>query len=284
MKPFLAWLMSLTVIMRYFVIAVIVHVGLIALLGSIKIVAIVPKIVASFAGAPLPPPMDDTMPDDPFAAYRDFDYSGPEMGAGGGLGGEGAGGSPDAGGQQYAALIAAPAEAEGVADVFGVYSDSATAIARPALGPTGLGGAPVSGMGDALASTTGIKGPGGGMIGGRMGPARATNLKRFGGSVKTEQAVLAALRWLKANQKSDGSWPGPNNPAVSALAVLAFLGHGENADSEEFGLTVQNGIQYLVSQVRPDGSVTPPSKKKGGTLAACIIRRSWGSPWPRPWH
>ena len=50
-------------------------------------VAVVPKIVASFSGAPLPPPMDDTLPDDPFAAYRDFEYSGPELGGGGGLGG-----------------------------------------------------------------------------------------------------------------------------------------------------------------------------------------------------
>src|ERR1041385_2205984 len=81
-------------ILRYFVIALLLHVGLLALLGSIKIVAALPKIVASFELAPLPPPAPDKEADDPNAVYRDVDYKGPTLGAGGGTPGKGPGGIP----------------------------------------------------------------------------------------------------------------------------------------------------------------------------------------------
>ncbi len=262
---FLAWLMSLTTIMRYFVIALLLHVAILVVLGSIKIVVAVPDIIASFTGAPLPPPSDD-LPDDPYAAYRDFEYKGPELGDGGGLGGKGPGGSPLAGGQQYSASIqsaAVAAEAPSVGEVIGVFSDAATAIARPvSTGPTGVGNAPVSGLGDALAGA-GIKGPGGPWLGaGRMGPKRAINLKQYGGSQETERAVLAALRWLKANQRPDGSWP-LRNDAGTALGALCFLGHGENADSPEFGATVQKALEKLAKAVPANGNVTGAMYEQG---------------------
>ena len=256
-QRFIVWLLGLTTIMRYFVIALLVHVGLVVVLGSIKIVAIVPKIVAAFNPPPLPPSLED-QPEDAFAAYRDFDYNGPTMGEGGGLGGKGPGGAPTAAGENRTASIlddTKSTEAAAVNEVIGVLSDSATAIARPSVGPSGVGMAP-SGLGDALAGTGGIKGPGGGVLGARMGAARATNLKAHGGSQRTEQSVLAALRWLKKNQKPNGSWdPDAFNPAVSGLAVLAFLGHGENADSAEFGTTVSKGIEYIVKSVPANGNI-----------------------------
>ena len=66
------------------------------------------------------------------------------------------------------------------------------------------------------------------------------------GDAATEGAVLKVLRWLKKTQVKDGSW-GPSQPlANTALAVLAFLAHGETPASKEFGTTVQNAIQYLI--------------------------------------
>jgi hypothetical protein len=67
-----------------------------------------------------------------------------------------------------------------------------------------------------------------------------------------EDAIFRALRWLKANQASDGSWPNVR-PAMTSLALLAFLGHGELPDSEEFGGTVQRAMEWLVSNQEPDG-------------------------------
>src|SRR3989442_12562399 len=75
---FMTWLMGRTRLMRCFVIAVLFHVVVGILLGSIKIVAILPKIIASFDAAVLPPVKEEEP--DPFAAFRDFDYSGPTLG------------------------------------------------------------------------------------------------------------------------------------------------------------------------------------------------------------
>jgi len=69
----------------------------------------------------------------------------------------------------------------------------------------------------------------------------------------TEEAVMRTLRWLKKTQAEDGSWP-KNRIAMTGLAVLTFLAHSETpGNSEEFGPTVLRGIEFLLSQQKPDG-------------------------------
>ncbi len=75
---------------------------------------------------------------------------------------------------------------------------------------------------------------------------RLKSLRKYGGDAVTEDAVLKALRWLKANQNADGSWGNTYGPGISGLALLAFLGHGETPKSEEFGRCVSSGINFLV--------------------------------------
>jgi len=253
-QKLIAWLLGLTVLMRYLVIAVAFHVVLLLVLASIKIVAIVPAIVASFTDAALPPPTNlQDVPDDPFAAYRDFDYTGPDLG-GGGTGQKGPGGTPTAG--NTASILAAEARGETptVTEVISVMSEAATAITRSSANPGGVGLESMGGLG---AGTPGMKGPGGPWLGaGRMGPQRSVNLAKHGGSAATERAVLAALRWLKANQKPDGSWDCVgSNEGGTALALLAFFGHGETVDSAEFGACVQKGLEYVVAKVPEYGGV-----------------------------
>ena len=257
---FFAWFLSQTRLMRYFIIALLFHVLILAVVGSMKIVAVIPRIVAAFEGAPLPP-LPEAEPD-PFAAYRDFDYTGPTLGGGGGTGGKGPGGVPTAGGgtpEEYQAHILTPsaqAGPESVSEVIGVLSDTATAIARPAGGPSGIGLTAMTGLGPSAIGTVGIKGPGGGLLNARMGPQRSQALQKFRGSAETEKAVLAALRWLKANQRADGSWKcHVSDEAGTALAALAFLGHGETPDSPEFGQAVNKALQFLVSHVDNEGLV-----------------------------
>jgi len=87
----------------------------------------------------------------------------------------------------------------------------------------------------------------------RNAGTRGSKMARFGGDQKTEDAVMRALRWLKLNQKADGSWD-KNKPAMTGLAVLTFLAHGEKpGDSEEFGDTIQKALEYLISKQRADG-------------------------------
>jgi hypothetical protein len=84
-----------------------------------------------------------------------------------------------------------------------------------------------------------------GIYGNRSPGARGSAMKRYGGNSIAEGAVMRALRWLKVNQGKDGSWPSAKH-AMTSLALLAYMAHGETPDSEEFGKTVQDAIKYLV--------------------------------------
>ena len=76
---------------------------------------------------------------------------------------------------------------------------------------------------------------------------RLERLKENGGTPACDEAVIKGLRWLKKNQNSDGSWGKADSPAMTGLALLAYLGHCETPASEEFGDTVMKGIVYLVN-------------------------------------
>src|SRR5271170_6512791 len=95
---FLTWLAANTRLLYAFLVALLVHVTLIAALGWIKIGASRPRIVASFDAGVLPPSAADQDAQGPNAAAHDFDYNGPQLGAGGGTSGAGPGGVPTAAG------------------------------------------------------------------------------------------------------------------------------------------------------------------------------------------
>ena len=91
-----------------------------------------------------------------------------------------------------------------------------------------------------------------GIYGSRSPGSRGRARGQYGGSGKTEGAVMRALRWLKKNQNSDGSWD-KVKPAMTSLALLTFLAHGETPASEEFGMTVEYAITWLLEHQNNDG-------------------------------
>jgi hypothetical protein len=56
---------------------------------------------------------------------------------------------------------------------------------------------------------------------------------------------MKGLHWLKSVQNSDGSWSNNHQPAMTGLALLAFLGHGETQVSAHFGATVRRALEWL---------------------------------------
>ncbi len=76
---------------------------------------------------------------------------------------------------------------------------------------------------------------------------RMARLSQNGGVDECETAVVKGLRWLKKNQNKDGSWGDRNHCGMTALAVLAYLGHCDTPDSREFGETVTKGITFLIN-------------------------------------
>ncbi len=91
-----------------------------------------------------------------------------------------------------------------------------------------------------------------GLFAGRTAEGRAALGRRFGGRTfgATEAAVLRALEWLKEHQLEDGSWQGDESArsktAMTGLALLTFLAHGETTTSERYGATVRKAIDFLV--------------------------------------
>jgi hypothetical protein len=105
-----------------------------------------------------------------------------------------------------------------------------------------------------LAKTTnnvakGISGGLGGLPGtmrGRMGTGRKAAMDQNKMKSKTEQAVIKGLNWLQQNQNADGSWGDTNKGAMTGLGLLCFLGHGETPESQQYGLTVNKAVQWII--------------------------------------
>ena len=62
----------------------------------------------------------------------------------------------------------------------------------------------------------------------------------------TERAVLRGLAWLQNVQREDGSWGERNRSAMTGLALLCFLGHGEYGQSPQFGVTVNRAVDWIL--------------------------------------
>ena len=101
---------------------------------------------------------------------------------------------------------------------------------------------------------------------GRFGAAaRNMAAKETGGTAKSEKAVMAGLRWLMNHQNPDGTWSDEFVPGMTGLAMLAFLGHGELAESPDFGPTVKRTIDWMLARgIESDGRMSLTKNGWGG--------------------
>jgi hypothetical protein len=77
-----------------------------------------------------------------------------------------------------------------------------------------------------------------------------------------DRSTSRALVWLAAQQNTDGSFHSLDNdqPAVTALCVLALLSRGNLADQDKYGKVIHKGIDFVLNCQQPDGLVAlrPP--------------------------
>ena len=87
------------------------------------------------------------------------------------------------------------------------------------------------------------------VFGGRSSAGRASAVSKFGGTRVGQERLLKALYWLKKVQNPDGSWAQGEGimQAMTGLALLTFLAHGETPASKEFGTTVRKAMEWLSS-------------------------------------
>lgn len=127
------------------------------------------------------------------------------------------------------------------------FSVGSVPTAMPSLSNKTVETSPLSGAAKAMPKITATALPS--MMAARSTTAtRREAISRNKGKDQTEQAVLKALRWFQANQNPDGSWGGPREfpTAMTSLALLSFLGHGDTNASPEFGANVSKAIDFLV--------------------------------------
>jgi hypothetical protein len=126
----------------------------------------------------------------------------------------------------------------------------------------------------------------------------------------TEAAVLEGMRWLLRHQNDDGSWGADtlvdhcstkaqcvsgnqdfspaNNPGLTALSLLAFLGCGYGHDAKQqivdtamgkryiVGDSVKRGLKWLVDEQGPDGSFTRyPGTMYNEAIAALALSEAY---------
>jgi hypothetical protein len=84
------------------------------------------------------------------------------------------------------------------------------------------------------------------VYGGRSAAGRASSGTKFGANKIGQANLMKALWWLKKVQNPDGSWGENSKPAMTGLALLTFLAHGETPTSKHFGTTVKKAMQWLV--------------------------------------
>lgn len=130
-------------------------------------------------------------------------------------------------------------------------------------------------------------------LGGRSKAVRGALLKMYGGTPESEAAVVAGLKWLVRHQNPDGSWsfdhrrsacgeyctlPGSLKNCqmgATSMALLAFLGAGHTHHSGDYQPQVQNGLRYLLYNMKPDGDLRAPSGQGNmyvqglGAIALC---------------
>ena len=88
----------------------------------------------------------------------------------------------------------------------------------------------------------------------RSAGARARSLAKFGGDAETERCVMRALRWLKTQQRADGSWAGRSGTLnMTGFVVLTYLSRGIKPGADpEFGETLRKGVEYLMRNRHKD--------------------------------
>jgi hypothetical protein len=118
----------------------------------------------------------------------------------------------------------------------------------------------------------------GGHGAGRSSAGRAGAIGKYGGGM-SDTAVLKALRWLKDHQLSNGSWSDSGSTtAMTGLALLCYMAHGETPASVEFGKTVETAIRYLLEQQNSDGKFKNAGShySYGHAIATYALAESYG--------
>src|SRR5205085_7591740 len=81
--------------------------------------------------------------------------------------------------------------------------------------------------------------------------------KKDGRAKEVDAAISRALNYLKNNQQADGTWAGGrgSTPAITSLAVMAFLSAGHVPGEGPFGKVVEKGVRAVLRMQHANGLI-----------------------------
>jgi squalene-hopene/tetraprenyl-beta-curcumene cyclase len=88
---------------------------------------------------------------------------------------------------------------------------------------------------------------------------------------EVQHAIDRGLDWLKANQNpTNNAWSTADQPAVTALALTAFMGEPSGAAQKNPPPGVQRGYDFINSCAKPDGAIYNKGLQNYNT-AICVM-------------
>lgn len=73
--------------------------------------------------------------------------------------------------------------------------------------------------------------------------------------LEVENSIGKGLTWLAGTQQAGGYWGQVEYPAMTALILTAFNGDPSTFYKRKYEQNIKSGYEYLVSNVKPDGSI-----------------------------
>jgi squalene-hopene/tetraprenyl-beta-curcumene cyclase len=72
---------------------------------------------------------------------------------------------------------------------------------------------------------------------------------------EVQRAIDRGLSWLQANQSTNGHWSTPDQPAVTALALMAFKGEPNKRYQATEPPWLKRGYGFVLGCTKPDGGI-----------------------------
>src|SRR6266540_4000668 len=103
--------------------------------------------------------------------------------------------------------------------------------------------------------------------------APAAEPKKDPRAKEVDAAIRRALVYLKNNQQADGTWPADraSKPAVTSLAVMAFLSAGHVPGEGPYGKVVEKGVRAVLQMQHGNGLIADNGQREMYNHGICTL-------------
>jgi hypothetical protein len=114
------------------------------------------------------------------------------------------------------------------------------------------------------------------------GPARGQQLFTGSSGVvagEVDKMYLSGLKFLQRTQAAAGNWPDEargTEPAITALAVVSILAHGDDPNFGPYAKTVHRGLDFILTQMDATTGYIGPSMYNHG-FSTLALAESYGT-------